>query len=67
MSMGTSAHRLTGAVARKGGMGTIANIDLRHHHAGLAAATERSRDKNATNAANLVALGREIRAVREAS
>ncbi|MCL6469788.1 MAG: nitronate monooxygenase, partial [Ralstonia sp.] len=67
MGVGISAHRLAGAVAREGGVGTIASIDLRHHHADLVAATEKSRDKDAINAANLVALDREIRAAREGS
>lgn len=67
MGVGISAHRLAGAVAREGGVGTIASIDLRHHHADLAAATEKSHDKAAINAANLVALDREIRAAREGS
>ena len=35
MGVGVSAHRLAGAVARAGAMGTIASIDLRHHHADL--------------------------------
>jgi nitronate monooxygenase len=52
MGVGISAHRLAGAVAREGGVGTIASIDLRHHHADLAAATEKSHDKEAINAAN---------------
>ena len=65
MGVGISAHRLAGAVAREGGVGTIASIDLRHHHADLVAATEKSHDKDAINAANLVALDREIRAARE--
>ncbi|MCO5400936.1 NAD(P)H-dependent flavin oxidoreductase [Ralstonia soli] len=67
MGVGISAHRLAGAVAREGGVGTIASIDLRHHHADLVAATEKSHDKAAINAANLVALDREIRAARESS
>lgn len=33
MGVGVSAHRLAGAVARAGAVGTIASIDLRHHHA----------------------------------
>ena len=32
MGIGISAHRLAGAVARVGAVGTIASIDLRHHH-----------------------------------
>lgn len=32
MGVGVSAHRLAGAVARENAIGTIASIDLRHHH-----------------------------------
>ena len=64
MGVGVSAHRLAGNVARLGAVGTIAAIDLRHLHPDLIEATGRSRDKDAINAANLVALDREIRAAR---
>jgi len=33
--VGVSAHRLAGSVAREGVLGTIASIDLRHHHRDL--------------------------------
>ena len=36
MGVGVSAHRLAGAVAATGAVGTIASIDLRHHHPDLA-------------------------------
>jgi len=62
MGVGISAHRLAGAVAGLGGLGTISSVDLRRHHADLMAQTGRSRDKAAIDAANLVALDREIRA-----
>ena len=62
MGVGISAHRLAGAVASLGAMGTISSVDLRRHHPDLMAQTGRSRDKAAINAANLVALDREIRA-----
>lgn len=62
MGVGISAHRLAGAVARAGGMGTIASIDLRHHHADLVEAGKHCRDKDELNRLNLVALDREIRA-----
>ena len=65
MGVGVSAHRLAGAVARAGAMGTIASIDLRRHHPDLMRATGRSRDRAAIEQANLVALDREIRAARE--
>lgn len=35
MGVGVSAHRLAGAVAKEGGVGTIASVDLRHLHADL--------------------------------
>ena len=62
MGVGVSAHRLAGTVASLGAMGTISSVDLRRHHADLMAQTGRSRDKAAINAANLVALDREIKA-----
>lgn len=65
MGVGISAHRLAGAVARAGCMGTIASIDLRHHHADLVEAGKRCRDKHELNRLNLVALDREIRAALE--
>lgn len=65
MGVGVSAHRLAGAVAEAGGMGTISSVDLRRHHADLMTLTGRSRDKQAIDAANLVALDREVRAARE--
>lgn len=65
MGVGVSAHRLAGAVARCSAVGTIASVDLRRLHPDLMERTGRSRDKDAINAANLVALDREIRAARE--
>lgn len=35
MGVGVSAHRLAGAVAKEGGVGTIASVDLRHLHADM--------------------------------
>ncbi len=60
MGVGVSAHRLAGTVAASGAMGTIASIDLRHHHPDLMARGEK--DKSALDRANLIALDREIRA-----
>ena len=37
MGVSVSAHRLAGTVVAAGAMGTIASIDLRHHHADLMA------------------------------
>jgi nitronate monooxygenase len=65
MGVGVSAHRLAGAVARAGAMGTIASIDLRHHHADLTAQAKHCRDQDELNRLNLVALDREIRAALE--
>jgi len=63
MGVGVSAHRLAGAVAASGAMGTIASIDLRHHHPDLMMRGEK--DKSALDRANLIALDREIRAALE--
>ena len=52
MGIGISAHRLAGTVAANQGMGTIASIDLRHHHPDLMAQTRGSRDKAQIEAAN---------------
>ncbi|ODU36884.1 MAG: 2-nitropropane dioxygenase [Thiobacillus sp. SCN 63-374] len=62
MGVGVSAHRLAGAVARAGAMGTIASIDLRHHHADLSERSQRCRDKDELNRLNFIALDREIKA-----
>lgn len=62
MGVGVSAHRLAGAVAKAGAVGTIASIDLRHHHADLMAEAKHCRDRDELNRLNLVALDREIRA-----
>jgi nitronate monooxygenase len=73
MGVGVSAHRLAGSVARLGALGTISSVDLRRHHPDLMARTQHlSAGKSATvkakteiDAANLVALEREVRAARE--
>ena len=65
MGVGISAHRLAGTVASLGGLGTISSVDLRRHHPDLMLQTGKSRDKALINAANLVALDREIRAAKE--
>jgi nitronate monooxygenase len=65
MGVGVSAHRLAGAVAREGCVGTISSVDLRRHHPDLMRETGRSRDKQAIDRANLTALDREIRAARK--
>ncbi|WP_119155195.1 NAD(P)H-dependent flavin oxidoreductase [Caldimonas tepidiphila] len=71
MGVGVSAHRLAGAVAALGGVGTLSSVDLRRHHPDLMERTtglgmgEEAKEK--INAANLEALEREIRAARELS
>jgi len=65
MGVGVSSHRLAGAVAREGAVGTIASIDLRHHHPDLLAKTRSCHDQVQIDAANKEALDREIRAAHE--
>ena len=62
MGVGISAHRLAGSVAQLGAVGTVSSVDLRRHHKDLMAQTGKSRDKAMIDAANLVALDREIKA-----
>lgn len=69
MGIGVSAHRLAGAVAATGGVGTLSAVDLRRHHPDLMERTRRvglgPAAKAAIDAANLVALEREIGAARK--
>ncbi|MBI2752454.1 MAG: nitronate monooxygenase [Betaproteobacteria bacterium] len=65
MGVGVSAHRLAGAVARESCVGTISSVDLRRHHPDLMRACGHTRDRQAIEHANLVALDREVRAARE--
>lgn len=67
MGIGVSAHRLAGAVAREGCVGTVSSVDLRRLHPDLMRATGRTRDKAAIEQANLTALERELGAAREAA
>ena len=67
MGVGISAHRLAGSVAREGALGTIASIDLRHHHADLIEQCRANPDHDTLSRANLTALGREIAAARTLS
>jgi nitronate monooxygenase len=72
MGVGISAHRLAGAVARLGGVGTLSSVDLRRHHPDLMERTEAlaAREgcdedtKAQINAANLEAVEREVTAAR---
>ncbi|WP_427914709.1 NAD(P)H-dependent flavin oxidoreductase [Ramlibacter sp. MMS24-I3-19] len=68
MGVGISAGGLAGAVAALGAMGTIASVDLRRLHPDLMAETgdlEGPAAKARIDAANLLALEREIRRARE--
>jgi nitronate monooxygenase len=71
MGVGVSAHRLAGSVAAENAVGTISSVDLRRHHPDLMESTGHLRvgdeAKRAIDAANLEALGREIRAARRLS
>ena len=71
MGVGVSAHRLAGAVAKTGGIGTISSIDLRRLHPDLMKETQHllpcSDSKDAINIANLEALKREITLAKEES
>jgi nitronate monooxygenase len=75
MGIGVSAHKLAGAVAALGGVGTISSVDLRRHHPDLMERTQglaaRAGCDDATreviDAANLEALAREIRSARDLS
>jgi nitronate monooxygenase len=64
MGVGISAHRLAGAVARHGAVGTVSSVDLRRHHPDLMAQTGRCLDKQLIDSANLTALDREVRAAK---
>ena len=71
MGVGVSASGLASAVARLGGMGTISSVDLRRRHADLMAQTghlDKEPDaRERINAANLLALDREIHSARQAA
>nr|WP_088968428.1 nitronate monooxygenase family protein [Vogesella sp. LIG4] len=62
MGVGISAKRLAGAVARQGGVGTIASVDLRHLHDDLLADAANLQGQDAINRLNRIALDREVRA-----
>src|SRR3990172_11226482 len=59
--VGISAHRLAGSVARRGAVGTIASIDLRHHHPDLLERAQGCTNRSMLDRFNLIALDREIR------
>jgi nitronate monooxygenase len=62
MGIGISAHRLAGAVAGLGALGTISSVELRHHHPDLMARAQDCRDPDIIDGLNLTALDREVRA-----
>jgi nitronate monooxygenase len=64
MGVGISAHRLAGAVAKEGAIGTIASVDLRRLHTDIMQRLRKCRDPEKHSAANAEALDREIRAAR---
>ncbi len=64
MGVGISAHRLAGAVAKEGAIGTIASVDLRRLHPDIMQRLRKCRDPKQHSAANAEALDREIRATR---
>jgi nitronate monooxygenase len=71
MGIGISGHKLAGTVAALGGVGTLSSVDLRRHHPDL---MDKTRDlapgqaaKDGINAANLIAIEREIGAARAVS
>jgi nitronate monooxygenase len=67
MGVGVSAHRLAGAVAALGGVGTILSVDLRRHHPDLMERThgldmgQADHARKTIDDANLEAIEREIR------
>ncbi len=71
MGVGVSAHKLAGAVARLGGVGTISSIDLRRLHSDLMKKTQyllpSDHSKSVINAANIEALKREIQLAKNES
>ena len=71
MGVGVSAHKLAGAVAKAGGVGTISSIDLRRLHPDLMEQTQHlkpcSESRDLINVANIEALRREIKLAKEES
>ncbi len=65
MGVGISGHRLAGAVAQEGAVGTIASVDLRRLYPDIMKRLRRCHDPHVHSAANIEALDREIRAAHE--
>jgi len=64
MGVGISAHKLAGAVASEGAIGTVASVELRRLHHDIMEKTHRCRDHETLFEGNLTALDREIVAAR---
>ena len=68
MGIGISGNRLAGSVAALGGVGTLSSVDLRRHHPDLMDQTRELAPGDAAkagiNAANLIAIDREIQSAR---
>src|SRR5512134_1387150 len=62
MGVGISGHRLAGAVAKEGAVGTIASVDLRRLYPDIMQRLRKCHDPKVHSAANIEALDREIRA-----
>lgn len=65
MGVGVSAHKLAGAVAKEGAVGTIAAVDLRRLHPDIMERLRKCHDTKLHSDANVEALDREVRAARE--
>lgn len=61
MGVGVSASKLSSAVARENGIGTIASVDLRHLHEDLLAESQTDPTEEKYTRLNCTALDREIR------
>ena len=61
MGVGVSASKLSSAVARENGVGTIASVDLRHLHEDLLAESKINSSEEKYTRLNCIALDREIK------
>ena len=61
MGVGVSASKLSSAVARENGVGTIASVDLRHLHEDLLAESKIDSSEEKYTRLNCIALDREIK------
>lgn len=67
MGVGISASKLSGAVARENGIGTIASVDLRHLHEDLLEQSKIDPTEEKYTRLNRIALDREIRKAKSGS